>query len=194
MKKKLRTRLAGVRSAFPAAFSPYWHVLPLGRMKTLLAGYFFIGAAGGFAFGLLQLNASRVGGGFFWPVLVGMGATALRTAGIKRVRLIPLLFLLVVVTAWLGYWASHVRRLSRSPSLYIGACYSMRSASWLVSVSGLDSCCSSLVRRAWPACACRASLLWPTAFRRPWFRPSLSRTRVSSCTANRSPAQKWAAI
>ncbi len=108
MKKKLRTRLAGVRSAFPAAFSPYWHVLPLGRMKTLLAGYFFIGAAGGFAFDLLQLNASRVGGGFFWPVLVGMGATALRTAGIKRVRLIPLLFLLVVVTAWLGYWASHV--------------------------------------------------------------------------------------
>jgi sigma-B regulation protein RsbU (phosphoserine phosphatase) len=108
MKKKLRTWLAGVRSAFPAAFSPYWHVLPLGRMKTFLAGYFFIGAAGGFAFDLLQLNASRIGGGFFWPVLVGTGATALRTAGIKRLRLIPLLFLLVALTAWLGYWASHV--------------------------------------------------------------------------------------
>jgi hypothetical protein len=108
MKKKLRTWLAGVRSAFPSAFSPYWHVLPLGRMKTLLAGYFFIGAAGGFAFDLLQLNASRVGGGFLWPVLVGTGATALRAAGIKRIRLVPLLLLLVVVTAWLGYWASHV--------------------------------------------------------------------------------------
>jgi sigma-B regulation protein RsbU (phosphoserine phosphatase) len=108
MKKKLRTWLAGVRSAFPSAFSPYWHVLPLGRMKMLLAGYFFIGAAGGFAFDLLQLNASRVGGGFFWPVLVGTGATALRAAGIKRIRLVPLLLLLVVVTAWLGYWASHV--------------------------------------------------------------------------------------
>ena len=108
MKKKLRTWLAGVRSAFPSAFSPYWHVLPLGRMKMLLAGYFFIGAAGGFACDLLQLNASRVGGGFFWPVLVGTGATALRAAGIKRIRLVPLLLLLVVVTAWLGYWASHV--------------------------------------------------------------------------------------
>ncbi|HJX94319.1 MAG TPA: PP2C family protein-serine/threonine phosphatase [Candidatus Acidoferrum sp.] len=108
MKKKLSTWLAGVRSAFPAAFSPYWHMLPLGRMKMFLAGYFFLGAAGGFAFDLLQLNASRVGGGFFWPVLVGTGAAALRAAGIKRFRLIPPLFLLVVLTAWLGYWASHV--------------------------------------------------------------------------------------
>ena len=108
MKKKLRTWLAGVSSAFPAAYSPYWHVLPLGRMKTLMAGYFCIGAAGGFALDLLQLNASRIGGGFFWPVLVGTGATALRVAGIKRVHLIPLLFLLVVVTGWLGYWAAHV--------------------------------------------------------------------------------------
>jgi sigma-B regulation protein RsbU (phosphoserine phosphatase) len=77
-------------------------------MKMFLAGYFFVGAAGGFAFDLLQLNASRVAGGFFWPVLMGTGAMAARAAGIKRVRLIPLLFLLVGVTAWLGYWASHV--------------------------------------------------------------------------------------
>jgi sigma-B regulation protein RsbU (phosphoserine phosphatase) len=108
MKKKLRRWLAGVSSAFPTAFSPYWRVLPLGRMKVFLAGYFFVGAAGGFAFDLLQLNASRVSGGFFWPVLVGTGAMALRAAGIKRVRVIPLLFLLVGLTAWLGYWASHV--------------------------------------------------------------------------------------
>ncbi len=73
MKKKLRTWLAGVRSGLPTAFSPYWHVLPLGRMKTFLAGYFFIGAAGGFALDLLQLNASRARGGLFWPVLVGTG-------------------------------------------------------------------------------------------------------------------------
>jgi hypothetical protein len=111
MKKKLRMWLAGVRSAFPTTFSPYWRLLPLGRMKTLMAGYFFIGAAGGFACDLLQLNTSRVGGGFFWPVLVGTGATALRADAIKRVRLLPLLFLLVVVTAWLGYWAPHVSPL-----------------------------------------------------------------------------------
>jgi hypothetical protein len=108
MIKKLRTWLDGVSSAFPTAFSPYWRVLPLGRMKMFVAGYFFVGAAGGFAFDLLQLNASRVGGGFFWPVLVGTGAAALRAAAIKRIRLVPLLFLLVVVTGWLGYWASHV--------------------------------------------------------------------------------------
>ena len=76
MKKKLRTWLAGASSAFPTAFSPYWRALPLGRMKMFLAGYFFVGAAGGFAFDLLQLNASRVGGGFFWPVLMGTGAMA----------------------------------------------------------------------------------------------------------------------
>ena len=70
--------------------------------------YFFIGAAGGFAFDLLQLNASRVGGGLFWPVLVGTGAATLRAAGIKRTRLIPLLLLLVVVAASLGYWVSHI--------------------------------------------------------------------------------------
>jgi sigma-B regulation protein RsbU (phosphoserine phosphatase) len=108
MKKKVRTWLAGVSSAFPTTFSPYWRMLPLGRMKMFLAGYFFVGAAGGFAINLFQLNASRVGGGFFWPVLVGAGAAALRAAAIKRVRVIPLLFLLVGLTAWLGYWASHV--------------------------------------------------------------------------------------
>jgi hypothetical protein len=108
MKKKLRRWLAGASSAFPAAFSPYWRALPLGRMKIFLAGYFFLGAAGGFAIDLLQINAPRVGGGFFWPVLVGTGAAALRAAGIKRVRLIPLLLLPLVATAWLGYRASHV--------------------------------------------------------------------------------------
>lgn len=108
MKKKLRMGLARVSSAFPTTFSPYWRMLPLGRMKMFLAGYFFIGVAGGFAFDLLQLNASRIGGGFFWPVLVGTGAMAGRAAAIKRVRLVPLLLLLVAMTGWLGYWASHV--------------------------------------------------------------------------------------
>ena len=108
MKKKLRTWMADVSSAFPTTLSTYWRLLPLGRMKMFLAGYFFVGAAGGFVIDLLQLNASRVGGGFFWPILVGTGATALRTAAIKRVRVIPVLFLLFVLIALVGYWASHV--------------------------------------------------------------------------------------
>src|SRR5580704_6667583 len=108
MKKTLRAYLAGASSAFPTAFSPYWRVLPLARMKLFLAGYFFVGAAGGFAIDLLQLNASRVLGGFFWPVLIGTGAMATRAAAIKRVRLVPFLLLLLVAAAWLGYRASHV--------------------------------------------------------------------------------------
>jgi Stage II sporulation protein E (SpoIIE) len=108
MKRKVRSWLAGVSSAFPTTFSLYWRTLPLGRMKMFMAGYFFVGAAGGFALDLLQLNASRVGGGFFWPVLVGIGAMTLRTAAIKSFRLVPLLLLLVGVAAWLGYRASHV--------------------------------------------------------------------------------------
>lgn len=99
---------AGLVSGYPNFFSSYWRTLPLGRMKMFLAGYFFVGAAGGFAIDLLQINAARVAGGFFWPVLVGTGATALRAAGIKRVRVIPLLFLMVGLTAWVGYRASHV--------------------------------------------------------------------------------------
>jgi hypothetical protein len=151
MKKKLRTRLAGVRSAFPTAFSPYWHMLPLGRMKAFLAGYFCIGAAGGFAFDLLQLNASRLGGGFFWPVLVGTGAAALRAAGIKRFRLIPLLFLLVVLTAWLGYWASHFspplpvsvalhrRVLFDAIGILVGIGFGTRFLLFFAGTEGLDS-------------------------------------------------------
>ncbi len=108
MSNSLRRSLSGLTSAYPAAFSPFWRMLPLGRMKTFLAGYFFVGAAAGFVFDLLQLNASRLGGGFFWPVLMGTGATAARAAAIKRVSLVPLLLLLAVATAWLGYWASHL--------------------------------------------------------------------------------------
>lgn len=108
MKKKLRTWLAGGISAFPTTFSPYWRALPLGRMKMFLAGYFFVGAAGGFAIDLLQFNASRFAGGLFWPILTGAWATSSRAAAIKRVRLVPLLCVLAAVIGWLGYRASHV--------------------------------------------------------------------------------------
>lgn len=74
----------------------------------LLAGTFLIASAAGFAFDLMQLNAPRVSGGLFWPVLAGASATAVLVAVIKRVRLIPLLYVLVVAIGWLGYRASHV--------------------------------------------------------------------------------------
>ncbi len=91
MRKKAQEWLAGVGSAFPTAFSPYWRALPIGRMKMFLAGTFFIGSAVGFAFDLLQLNASRVGRGFFWPIFAGAAATGVLAAVIKRIRLLPLL-------------------------------------------------------------------------------------------------------
>lgn len=108
MKKKFRTWLADVGSAFPSAFSPYWRTLPVRRMKMLLAGTFIIASAAGFAFDLTQLNVPAAGRGFFWPVLFGAAATAFLLAVIKRVRLIPLLYVLLIAIGWLGYRASHV--------------------------------------------------------------------------------------
>lgn len=108
MKTSFRRWFASVGSAFPSAFSPYWRALPIRRMKMLLAGTFFVASAVGFAFNLMQLNTSRVGRGLFWPILVGAAATALTVAAIKRVRLIPLLYVLFATIAWLGYRASHV--------------------------------------------------------------------------------------
>ena len=105
MKKKLHKWLARVSSAFPSALSPYWRALPLGRMKMFLAGYFFVGAAAGFAIDLLQFNTSRLAGGLFWPILTGAWATSSRAAAIKRVRLVPLLTVLAAVIGWLGYRA-----------------------------------------------------------------------------------------
>src|SRR5258707_9290064 len=108
MKRKLQTWLAGLGSAFPTAFSPYGRALPMTRMKLLLAGTFFVTSATGFAFDLMQLNASRVGQGFFWPILAGGAGTAVLALAIKKVRLIPLLYLLLATIGWLGYRASHV--------------------------------------------------------------------------------------
>lgn len=107
MKNWLHKWLSGLGSAFPHAFSPYWGTLPIARMKLYLAGSFLIASAAGFCFDLLQLNASRLGRGFYWPILVGASATAILVAVIKKVRLTPLLYLLACGLGWLGYRASH---------------------------------------------------------------------------------------
>ena len=107
MKDWLHKWLSGLGAAFPSALSPYWRTLPIARMKLLLAGTFLIASAAGFCFDLLQLNAPRLGGGFYWPILMGASATALLAAVIKKVRLTPLLYLLLCGLCWLGYRASH---------------------------------------------------------------------------------------
>lgn len=94
--QKLRVILS---SAFPSATSPYWWALPLRRMKSLLAGAFFITAVAGFAADLLQLNVQPLGRGFFWPAFFGAGAAVGLVATIKRVRSPVLIF---IVVCWIG--------------------------------------------------------------------------------------------
>jgi len=66
-----------------------------------------------------------------------------------RVRPIPLLFLLVGVTAWLGYWASYVSTpLPVSVAVHRRVLFDVIGVlvDRLISVSGLDFCCSSVLR------------------------------------------------
>lgn len=106
MNNRLRKMLSHLTSAFPSAFSPYWRALPIGRMKLLLAGIFLLSSAAGFCFDLLQLHTLRVGRGFYWPILAGASATAILAAVVKRVRLLPVLYLAIFGLGWLGYRAS----------------------------------------------------------------------------------------
>jgi serine phosphatase RsbU (regulator of sigma subunit) len=99
MKKRFQKLLATLRLAYPSGSSPYWRGVPLGQMKTLLAGTFLLASAIGFAANQTQLNA-RLGGGFFWPVLAGIVATGFLVGRIKKVRLFPFLLLLIAIV-WL---------------------------------------------------------------------------------------------
>jgi hypothetical protein len=89
MQRMFRTWLAGVGSAWPTAYSPYWRALPVGRMKMLLAGTFLIASAVGFALDLMQLKAPPAGRGLFWPFLAGAAATHLGSS--RRPSLLPAL-------------------------------------------------------------------------------------------------------
>src|SRR5580700_9581122 len=71
MRKKFQKWRGILSSAFPSASNPYWRALPLRRMKTLLAGTFFVTAVAGFAADLAQLNVRPLGRGLFWPVFIG---------------------------------------------------------------------------------------------------------------------------
>jgi serine phosphatase RsbU (regulator of sigma subunit) len=115
VRRKLQTWWTDFGSVFPSALSPYWRALPVGRMKTLLAGAFLVAAAAGFAADLLQLDASRVGRGFFWPLFAGAAATAGLIVVIKNIRLILVVYVAAILTAWIGYRAGHSSQLPRVP-------------------------------------------------------------------------------
>ena len=107
MNKRLRRSLSRLTLAFPSALSPYWRSLPIRRMKFFLAGAFLIAAASGFCFDLLLLTFPSLGRGLFWPFLLGISATILLVAIIKKARLVPVLFLQFVGLVVLGDRAAH---------------------------------------------------------------------------------------
>jgi hypothetical protein len=123
MKKWLQKLRGILSSAFPSAASPYWRALPLRRMKSLLAGAFFITAVAGFAADLVQLNIHPLGRGFFWPAFFGAGAVVGSVAAIKRLRYPVLIFIVVcwiggglAGLGWLGWgWVTYMISLLETP-------------------------------------------------------------------------------
>ena len=96
-----------MRSAYPTGFSPYWRGLPLARMRRLLAGtFFFFAALAGFIVDLLEIQAPRLAGGLYFPLLFGTLATAMFVARIKKARLVPILAVVLGLATWFGHRVS----------------------------------------------------------------------------------------
>jgi Stage II sporulation protein E (SpoIIE) len=87
-------------------------MLPMRSMRKLLVSLFFTFGAVGFAVDLLLLNYQSLGRGLFWPLFSGILGTAALAVRIKRIRLLPVLLLIIVA----GYWLS-VRIAFQSPAL-----------------------------------------------------------------------------
>ena len=100
MRKRLQKLVADLGSAYPSAFNLYWRTLPMRRMKKLLTAAFFTFSVFGFVVDLLSLDGQRLGRGFFWPVFMGAMATSILAARIKRIRLVPFLFLMMLAVGW----------------------------------------------------------------------------------------------
>lgn len=128
MKKRLQRWRLTLSSAFPSASNPYWRALPLRRMKSLLAGTFFIGAVAGFAADLLQFNVQRLGRGFFWPFVVGGAGAGALLANTKKVR--PVFAFLVVIFGM--YLASGLAGLGWTGLGWLTYLFSLISAPWPV--------------------------------------------------------------
>ena len=102
MKKGFETWSEAVKSAYPSAFSPYWHAMPLRRMTKLLAAWFVALCGAGWLADLVQIRAHPLAYGFFWPVLLGVVGTAVFTAEIHRPRWVLPLYLLISIGIFLG--------------------------------------------------------------------------------------------
>jgi hypothetical protein len=94
---------AGLLSGYPNFSSPYWRALPLGRMKKLLVGVFFITGGVGFAVDLFLIDHPPLAHGWFWPLFLGVMAASVFAARIKSPRLAVFAWLLMVVLAMIAF-------------------------------------------------------------------------------------------
>jgi hypothetical protein len=137
-------------SGYPNFSSPYWRALPLGRMKKLLVGVFFITAGVGFAVDLFLIDHPPLAHGWFWPLFLGVMAASVFAARIRRPRLALLAWLLIVVLAIIAFRiASNSRgsfpgRLNRrvgfdAVGIWLGVGVGFRFVLSFVTTEGLDS-------------------------------------------------------
>ena len=96
-----------MRARWVANTGPYWRMLPMRSMRKLLVSLFFTFGAVGFAIDLLLFNDQSLGRGLFWPLFIGTLGTACLAVRIKRIRLLPVLLLILVAGLWLGVRVSH---------------------------------------------------------------------------------------
>src|SRR5437899_10878115 len=94
---------AGLLSGYPNFSSPYWHALPLGRMKKLLVGVFFITAGVGFAVDLFLIDQPPLAHGCFWTLFLGVMAVSFFAVRIKRHRLALFARFVMVVFALISF-------------------------------------------------------------------------------------------
>ena len=100
MKTAVQTWVSGrLATAVTAA---YWRILPMRSLGKLLAAAFITFFGIGFVFDLLLLNYQPLARGFFWPVFSGTLGTAGLAVRMRRLRLFPILLLIIVVGLWLG--------------------------------------------------------------------------------------------
>jgi hypothetical protein len=100
MKTSLQTRLSDRWAA--ATTAAYWRMLPMRSMGRLLAaaGITFFGI--GFVIDLLLLNYQPLARGFFWPIYFGTMGIAGLAVRMKRIRLFPVLLLILLAGLWLA--------------------------------------------------------------------------------------------
>ena len=103
MKNSWRRLMDDFKYAFPSADNPYWHDLPLRRLARPLISAFFITSICGYSINLELLNRPPLLAGLFWPVFIGIMAVVIVTSRIKKIKLVPLLQLLVITIGFIIY-------------------------------------------------------------------------------------------